>query len=202
MRLFFLILFLATTTTLPAQIEWNPVLGGTGGAANYYFGPAPREGMTQQEVRLENGWLVGLDVRIGGRTFFLVPGVRWQRLDYRVQVDTGPGEEVLFREGDAQILTLPLGVAYRLREASTSFNLNLHGGVYYQLELSQSEVLSPAGRAYAWHPDSSFGLRLGVGLDLDWLTLHLDYWPRLNSPEGFAESGGYVPRSLAVGVRF
>ena len=202
MRLLNLILFLATATTLPAQIEWNPVLGGTGGAAEYRFGPGSSEGTAQQAVRLENGWLAGLDVRIGGRTFFLVPGVRWQSIDYRVQVETGPGEEELFRAGDAQILTLPLGVAYRLREAHTSFNLNLHAGVFYQLELSQSEVLSPAGRPYAWHPDSAFGLRLGAGLDLAWLTLHLDYWPRLRTPEGFAASGGYVPRSLAVGIRF
>ena len=200
-RLLFLFLFCASAMSLHAQTEWNPLLGRTGGAADYRF--APRGGEAgAAEVRADGGWVLGLDARIGGRAIFFVPGLRWQSLNYAVQVETGPAGEPLFRDGDAQVLTIPLGVAYRLREAHTSFNLNLHAGVFYQLELSQSTVLGPDGRPSDWHPDSAYGLRLGAGLDLDWLTLHLNYFPRLGTPEVFSESGGFGPRNLAIGVRF
>jgi hypothetical protein len=201
-RLFFLLLFCATATIASAQIEWNVLVGRAGGPGDYAFQPAAND-FASQRVRFDGGWAAGLDVRIGGRKLFLVPGLRWQRLDYGVQADTGPAELSEYEAAHAQVLTLPLGVAWRLREAATSFNLNLHAGVYYQLELSQAEVLALQDRApLAWHPDTAYGLRLGAGLDLDWLTLHLDYYPRLGVSDGFVDASGFLPRNLSIGVRF
>jgi hypothetical protein len=199
-RLLFLLLCCTSATLLSAQIEWNPQVGRTFGGAEHQFTPAGDA--TAFEASSRGGWVVGLDVRTGGGDFFLVPGIRWQHLDYVVQYDRQPTNGPLFRDGDVQLLTLPLGIAYRLRPAHTSINLNLHAGVFYQFELAQATV-GPAGDPpLDWHPDRGYGARLGVGLDIDWLTFHLNTFPRFGRPDLFAEPGAQWPFDLTAGVRF
>jgi len=131
---------------------------------------------------------VGGDVLIGGGHLVPQLGAFFQRIAYR--------------EGEVRIegnqLALPLGLAYRLREASTSFNLV---GV---VNLVPAFVLSefiPDLPTEVNEPSFQLQGRLGLALYLDYLTLHLDWW--IPTTERWEATDAKVSfTTLGLGVRF
>jgi hypothetical protein len=173
-----LALFVACPGWLSAQVESHPYLGvSSTGRALQTVGPAdaPLSLDTDQ-------YLLGLDLHFGRRSLTPLAGLGYRLLT----AEPGPDESLNYH-----VLSLPLGLAYRLLPADLDLNLVPH------LALLPTYTWETFDRGSAGY-GLDVGLRTGVSAYLHWATLGVQYRYRFTGegPESRRDLW-----SLVVGIR-
>lgn len=169
-------------TSLNAQLEVNPQLSLTsiaGTVSDPSIGGLSKKGAVS----------LGADVFIGGNQLIPVVGAFYHGLS----LEGENGTDYTGRQ-----LSFPFGLAYRLREPSTSFNLV---GIFAAAPAIVTDNLFDEGESI--FPDRNFQWqgRIGAAFYFDYVTFHFDYWIGLSDRwENRAGDLSYV--SWGLGVRF
>lgn len=188
---FFMLLF--TTVSLSAQVTVNPKVGVNISAIDTKIGDI------NAEARV--GWNAGVDFRLGDGFFYLQPGVHYFNYTARLLKDVDNPNDVAFKdETTIQNLKLPVNLGLRLLGNNDFFQLHARGGIVPTYVLGVKEK-----PAFAFDKNSlkdwTFGANVGVGVDILFLTIDLNY--EIGLTDYFEGSNGKNNMlSLTAGVKF
>ncbi|MEM7575039.1 MAG: hypothetical protein AAF433_19190 [Bacteroidota bacterium] len=180
----FLLMFFAhwlPVSPLAAQLQLNPYISQWSSARELQ--------LAGQEATAERSIGFGLEGLLGANQLAPLLGLNYQKRSYNL-VESG--------SFSLDELQLQIGLAYRLRAASTSFNLVPHLAICpsFTLDSSQDGNL-PDPVLTALENDLSWRFKLGFTLYLDFISLHYNWLPEVaNDPD----EQSY--RQLGLGVRF
>ncbi|MDX1667682.1 MAG: outer membrane beta-barrel protein [Saprospiraceae bacterium] len=181
------------TQGVQAQVSLNPKVG-----VNVSNLDARMSDITT-EARV--GWNAGMDFRLGSGVVYLTPGVHYYNFTARLIRDVDPQTDIEFREETTiQKVKLPLTLGWRLTGRGGLLGIHARGGAV-------ANWLADVKERPAFDLDKdelkewTYGARAGVGLDLLFLTVDLDYEWGLSD---FFEqtSGKNNMLTLSAGVRF
>lgn len=169
------------SSILLAQLEINPQFARLRSQNDLRIGGT--------ELRPATSYMLGADVLVGASNLVPFGGLFYQSIGYRF----GDGDRFISNQ-----LSIPLGLAYRLRTASTSFNLVGLGAVAPGLNLTDDDAPFNTGQEVA---SLQWQARVGLALYLDYITLHADWWFPLADHWKTIE-GQFRYTTLGIGVRF
>ena len=172
---------MALVESLSAQVQINPYLFQWRSHTDLVIN------MPGDEAERSIG--VGAELLLGAKQLSPLLGLAYQQRKYNL------AESGSFSLDELQ---LQLGLAYRLRAASTSFNLVPHLAVCPSFSLGSSQDSNlPEPVVEALDNDLNWRLKAGLTLYLDFISLHYNWLPELaNDPDG------QTYRQLGLGVRF
>lgn len=176
-----LALFLGVVGSVSGQVEIYP------GAATIQFSAKPAHPDVEYQLSEGNGFLLGVDALAGSRNLAPLAAVYFQRVDF-----LGVNQQSI----KFSRLLLPIGLAYRLRPANTSFNLIPSTAIVPVISMGNKDLL-PEYEVNSFQ----FQARFGLVLTLDMITFGTHYWPSFG---GFWKNSSAKPNffSFSLGIRF
>lgn len=173
--------YVVITSSLGAQVQINPYL--------FQWRPNSDLLINAEGDRAERSLGVGAELIIGAKALSPLLGIVYQNRSYSL------AEAGSFSLDELQ---LQLGLAYRLRAASTSFNLVPQLAICPSFTLGSSQDSNlPESVLSALENDLSWRLKAGFTLYLDFISLHYNWLPEIaNDPD----EQSY--RQLGLGIRF
>jgi hypothetical protein len=157
--------------------------------------------LTDLEAAARVGWNAGVDFRLGGKKLFLNPGLHLNNYTARLVdgvSDNTPGQ---FRdETKIQAIKAPLNIGIDITGRQQLLNFILKGGITPTYVMSVQEK---AGIPFSKADLKPFtlGANAGLGIDLAFLTVDLNYEIGLNDYFRNATGRNNV-LSLSAGIRF
>jgi len=168
-QLRFLTLFtlLLVTVSLTAQVRINPKVGVN------VSGVDAKLGDIDAEARV--GWNAGVDFRVGESIVYVQPGLHYYNYTARLLKDVDNPNDVAFKEETTiQNLKLPVNLGLHLTGDSGILQIHARGGIVPTYVLGVKEKPS-----FEFDKDSlkdwTFGANVGLGVDLLFLTVDLNY---------------------------
>ncbi len=166
-RIFFGIICMLMCNAVSSQIQFSPKFGMNVSSVKGEVG--------DQSVNGRIGWHLGLDLRIdlNNEMIFFHPGVYYQSMVAKLIKDTGSTTN-LEDETSIKYLKVPLDIGFRLTGEGGLIDLHARGGVVPNILLGVSEK-----NGFQFDKDRlksfNLGANLGVGLDVWFLTLDVQY---------------------------
>ncbi|MBK7871304.1 MAG: outer membrane beta-barrel protein [Saprospiraceae bacterium] len=188
-----LLALLFVSVSLTAQVRINPKVGVNVSAVDAKL----------KDIRAEArvGWNAGLDLRFGEGALYFTPGVHYFNYTARLIKDLDDPNDVEFKdETTIQNLKVPVNIGLRLTGEGGLLQLHAKGGV------TPSYVLSVKEKAgFAFDKDSlkdwTFGANVGLGVDVLFLTVDLNYEIGLSDYFEGAEGKNNM-LTLSAGIKF
>jgi hypothetical protein len=147
------------------------------------------------------GWNAGVDFRFGGKKLFLTPGLHYNSYTARLVNDINTDTRLRFdEETTIQAIKAPVNIGFDLTGKKQLLNLYLKGGVTPTMVLGVTEK---AGIPFSKSDLKTFswGANAGLGMDLAFLTVDLNY--EIGMSNYFANtSGRNNVLTLSAGIRF
>lgn len=192
-RFFAFLTLLFTTISLSAQVTVNPKVGVNISAID------TKIGNINAEARV--GWNAGVDFRLGDGFVYLQPGVHYYNYTARLLKEVDNPNDVAFKdETTIQNLKIPVNVGLRLLGNNDFFQLHARGGIVPAYVLGVKEKPTFAFDKNSLK-DWTFGANVGVGVDILFLTVDLNY--EIGLTDYFEGSNGKNNMlSLTAGVKF
>lgn len=193
LRFFTLLTLLLTTLSLSAQVRINPKFGVN------FSGIDSKLGDINAEARV--GWNAGVDFRLGEGFIYLQPGAHYFNYTARLLKDVNnPNDVTLKDETTIQNLKLPVNIGLRLTGDGGILQIHARGGIVPTYVLGVKEKPSFAFDKNSLK-DWTFGANVGVGVDILFLTVDLNY--ELGLTDYFNDASGKNNMlSLSAGVKF
>lgn len=193
LRFFSFCTLLLITVNLSAQITVNPKVG-----VNVSGIDAKLEDF-KAEARA--GWNAGLDFRLGDGFLYLQPGAHYYSYTARLVQDLdNPNDVALKDETTIQNLKLPVNLGLRLLGNNDFFQLHARGGIVPTYTLGVKERSGFALDKESLK-DWTFGANVGLGVDILFLTVDLNYEIGLTDYFQNVEGKNNV-LTLTAGVKF
>ncbi|HMO37854.1 MAG TPA: outer membrane beta-barrel protein [Saprospiraceae bacterium] len=184
---------LAMTTGMLAQVRVNPKVGVNVSAVDAK--------LMDINAEARAGWNAGVDFRLGKGLVFLNPGIHYYTYTARLLQDLNTPDEVQLKdETQIQNLRLPVNLGFYLTGTDGLLRVFAKGGVTpaYLLGVREKE-------SFAFNRDSlkdwTFGANVGLGVDLLFLTVDLNY--EIGLTDFFADAAGRNNMlTLSAGIKF
>ncbi len=181
------------TANLSAQVHINPKVGVNVSAVD-----AKLQDITA-EARV--GWNAGLDLRFGEGAFYFNPGVHYFNYTARLIKDVDDPDDVEFKdETSIQNLKVPVNIGLRLTGDGGFLQLHAKGGVTPTYVLGVKEKTDFAFDKNSLK-DWTFGANVGLGVDILFLTVDLNYEIGLSDYFESAEGKNNM-LTLSAGIKF
>lgn len=188
-----LLALLFVTVSLNAQLRVNPKVGVN------ISGIDAKLKDINAEARV--GWNAGVDFRLGEGALTLQPGAHFYSYTARLIKEVeDPNDVQLKDETQIQNLKLPVNIGLRLTGEGGILQLHARGGVTpsYVLGVNEKEGFAFDKNSLK---DWTFGANVGLGVDVLFLTVDLNY--EIGLTDYFAEASGKNNMlTLSAGIKF